>query len=301
MTRVRKFLSKDGTIRISTVISTDIANEAFRYLEASPLAKVLTARALTAAVLMASQLKDKLSLSLNFQGDGPVKVIFASASYEGSARAYCENRAAVLPEGVTQVGAGLGSGFLEVANQQPHDRQPQIGNVELLSGEIGDDVAYYLGQSQQIPSIVALAAIPIGDGIEVAGGYILELMPGYTDETVRKLESLQQMTGLLSDRIREGATAEELIDVYLLNFTFEEVEHPFELHYRCGCNTDRVERSLLLLGPVTLDDMIASGEPSEVRCEFCGKLYTLLTDDLARLRRSLPGTHSHGLKDQGQE
>ncbi|MES2746268.1 MAG: Hsp33 family molecular chaperone HslO [Bdellovibrionota bacterium] len=290
MAKVRKYLSEDGTIRISTVISTELVNEAFRYLEASPLAKVLTARALTAAVLMASQLKDKLSLSLNFQGDGPVKVIFAAASYEGSARAYCENRGAVLPEGVTQIGAGLGQGFLEVANQQPHDRQPQIGNVEILSGEIGDDVAYYLGQSQQIPSIVALAAIPLDDGIEVAGGYVLELMPGYTDDTVRKLEALQQMTGTLSDRIRQGATAEELIDVYLLNFKFEEIDHPFELHYRCGCNIDRVERSILLLGPITLDDMIASGEESEVRCEFCGKLYSVATDDLIRLRQTLPQT-----------
>ncbi len=94
MAKIRKYLSEDGTIRISTVISTDLANEAFRYLEASPLAKVLTARAVTAAVLMASQLKDKLSLSLNFQGEGPVKTIFASASYEGYTRAYCENRGA---------------------------------------------------------------------------------------------------------------------------------------------------------------------------------------------------------------
>lgn len=290
MTKVRKYLSEDGTIRISTVISTEIANEAFRYLEASPLAKVLTARAITAAVLMASQLKDKLSLSLNFQGDGPVKLIFAAASYEGSSRAYCENRGAVLPDGVTKVGAGLGHGLLEVALQQPHDRRPQIGSVQLLSGEIGDDVAYYLEQSQQIPSIVALAAIPIGDGIEVAGGYILELMPGYTDDTIRKLESLQQMTGGLSDRIRQGATAEELIDVYLLNFKFEEVEHPYEVHYHCGCNIDRVERSLMLLGTGTLDDMISSGEQSDVRCEFCGKLYSLTTADLKKLRATLPDT-----------
>ncbi len=108
MAKIRKFLSSDGTIRISTVISTDLANEAFKYLEASPLAKVLTSRALTAAVLMASQLKEGLSLSLNFQGNGPVKTIFAAASYDGSARAYCENRGAELPAGVLNVGAGLG-------------------------------------------------------------------------------------------------------------------------------------------------------------------------------------------------
>ncbi len=288
MTKVRKYLSTDGTIRISTVISTDIANEAFRYLEASPLAKVLTSRALTAAVLMASQLKEGLSLSLNFQGNGPVKTIFASASYNGSTRAYCENRGAELPPGVNNIGAGLGSGGLEVALQQPHNRQPQIGSVELLSGEIGDDVAYYLGQSQQIPSIVALAALPLDAGIEGAGGYIVELMPGYTDATVQKLESLSTMTGSLSDRIQQGASAEELIDVYLLNFQFEAIDHPYEVEYRCGCNVERVERSLLLLGPITLDDMIASGEDSEIRCEFCGKLYELPTDELIKLRQTLP-------------
>lgn len=290
MAKVHKYLTEDGTIRISTVITTDIANEAFLYLEASPLAKVLTARALTASILMASQLKDKLSLSLNFQGDGPVGVIFSSASYEGLTRAYCENRGAVLPEGETKVGAGLGVGSLEVALLQPFDRQPQIGQVELMSGEIGDDVAYYLGQSQQIPSIVALAAIPIGDGIEVSGGYIVELMPGYTEDTVRKLENLQMMTGGLADRIQQGATAPELIDVYLMNFKFVEMEHPYEFRYHCGCGMDRVERSLLLLGPATLDDMITSGEQSDVRCEFCGKLYSLSTDELVKIRASIPKT-----------
>lgn len=290
MTKVRKYLSKDGTIRISSVISTDLANEAFRYLEASPLAKVITARALTASVLMASQLKEGLSLSLNFQGSGPLKTIFAAASYDGSARAYCENRGAELPEGETKVGAGLGNGALEVALQQPHDRQPQVGSVELLSGEIGDDVAYYLGQSQQIPSIVALAALPLDDGIEVSGGYIVELMPGYTDATVAKLEGISEMVGGLSDRIQQGATAEELVDSYLLNFEFEEIEHPYEVHYRCGCSLDRVERSLLLLGPTTLDDMIAGGEDSEVRCEFCGKFYSLATDELIKIRQTLPNT-----------
>lgn len=290
MAKVHKYLSEDGTLRISTVITTDIANEAFLHLDASPLATVLTARALTAAVLMASQLKDTLSLSLNFQGDGPIGVIFASASYDGLTRAYCENRGAVLPEGETKVGKGLGVGSLEVAMQQPYDRQPQIGQVELMSGEIGDDLAYYLGQSQQIPAIVALAAIPIGDGIEVSGGYLLELMPGYTDETVQKLETLQTMTGGLSERIRQGATAQELIDVYLLNFKMVELEHPYEFRYHCGCSIDRVERSLLLLGPATLDEMVDSGEQSDVRCEFCGKLYQLSTNELAKLRSSLPKT-----------
>ena len=290
MAVVKKFLSADGTIRISTVISTDIVNEAFAHLEASPLAKVLTSRALTAAILMASQLKNGLAVTLNFQGNGPVKTIFAAASYDGAARAYCENRGAELPPGVIKVGAGLGAGGLEVALIQPGNREAQVGTVEILSGEIGDDVAYYLGQSQQIPSIVALAVLPLDEGIEVAGGYILELMPGYTDDTVQKLESLSEMTGGLVDRIQQGATAEELIDVFLLNFKFQAMDHPHEFHYKCGCNRDRVERSLLLLGPSTLDDMITSGEDSTVGCEFCGKQYILPTEDLIRLRQTLPST-----------
>ncbi len=290
MAVVKKYLSKDGTIRISSVVSTDLANEAFAHLEASPLAKVLTSRALTAAILMASQLKHGLGLSLNFQGNGPVKTIFAAASYDGTARAYCENRGAELPPGVIKVGAGLGAGGLEVALAQPGGREAQVGTVEIVSGEIGDDIAYYLGQSQQIPSIVALAAIPIEERVEVAGGYILELMPGYTDETVRKLEALSQMNGSLADRIQQGATAEELIDTYLLNFEFKEIEHPHPFHYKCGCSRDRVERSLLLLGPTTLDDMIASQEDATIGCEFCGKQYTITHKELENLRKTLPET-----------
>lgn len=288
MSELRKYLSKDGTIRIATAITTGLVNEAFQYLEASPLVKVMMGRALTGAALMASQMKEGLSLSLNFIGDGPIKNIFAAASYEGKVRAYCENRGADLPEGTTELGQGLGFGRLDVTFQQPFEREPHRGTVELLTGEVGDDIAYYLQQSQQIPCIVALSAIPSDNGVEIAGGFIVELMPGYTDETVTRLEKLNAMIGSLSGQIQHGAKAEDLVRPYLDHFEFEEITHPYQLSYHCGCTIDRVERSLLLLGPATLDDMIASGETSDVRCEFCGKQFSLDTAELKRLRKTLP-------------
>lgn len=288
MSELRKYLSKDGTIRLATAITTGLANEAFQYLEASPLVKVMMSRALTGAALMASQMKEGLSLSLNFIGDGPIKNLFAAANYEGEVRAYCENRGAELPEGSSDLGEGLGSGHLDVTTQQPFEREPHRGTVQLLTGEIAEDIAYYIQQSHQIPCIVALSAIPSESGVEIAGGFILELMPGYTEETITRLEKLHAMIGSLSGQIKQGAKAEDLVRPYLDHFAFEEITHPYQLAYRCGCSVDRVERSLLLLGPATLDDMIASGETSDVQCEFCGKQYSLGTDDLERLRKTLP-------------
>ncbi len=287
MAQIKKYLSKDGTIRIAAVISTDIVNDAFRYLEASPLAKTLMARAITGAVLLASQTKEQIGLALHFIGAGPVKSIFASARYEGGAKVYCENRSAELPEGVTHLGAGLGEGRLDVIQSRPYEKEPMRGTVELYTGEIGDDIAYYLNQSHQIPAIVSLAARPSEKGMEVAGGYIVELMPGYTDETISKLEAIQPLVESTTRKIQHGASPEDLIDIYLDQFHFEEIKHPYEARYECGCSIDRVERSLILLGAGTLDEMIQDDETAQISCEFCGRGYELTVPELQRLRATL--------------
>lgn len=287
MAQIKKYLTKDGSIRIAAVISTELANDAFRYLEASPLTKTLMSRAITGAVLLASQMKEGLSIGLHFIGEGPVKRIFAEARYEGQAKVYVENRAATLPTGVSSIGEGLGAGRLEVVRSLPFEKEPHRGTVELMSGEIGDDIAYYLQQSQQIPCIVALSAIPQEVGMEVVGGYILELMPGYTDETLTKLERLQPLVGSIGEKLKHGADIEDLIGMYLEHFDFAEIEHPYEVQYTCGCNLDRVERSLLLLGPHMLDEMIADQEAAAIKCEFCGKDYQVSIGELEKLRASL--------------
>lgn len=293
MTDLKKFLSKDGTIRIATVISTSTVNDAFRHFEASPLAKTLMARALTGAILMASQMKERLGTALHFIGEGPVKSIFASAQYEGGAKVYCENRAAELPEGTTHLGAGLGAGRLDVIQSRPFEREPLRGTVEIYTGEIGDDIAYYLNQSHQIPAIVSLAARPAEKAVEIAGGYLIELMPGYTEETILKLESLQPLVESTVKKLQAGARPEDLIDIYLNHFEFEEMIHPYQPHYQCGCSIERVERSLMLLGPGTLDEMIRDKETAEIACEFCGCKYELPVAGLQKLRDSLDEAPIH--------
>ncbi|WP_141732158.1 Hsp33 family molecular chaperone HslO [Oligoflexus tunisiensis] len=293
MAELKKFLSKDGSIRIATVISTETVNDAFRYFEASPLAKTLMARAITGAILMASQMKERLGTALHFIGEGPIQSIFASAQYEGGAKVYCENRNAELPEGVTHLGAGLGAGRLDVIQSRPFEREPLRGTVELYTGEIGDDIAYYLNQSHQIPAIVSLAARPAEKGVEVAGGYIIELMPGYTDEIIQKLEQLQPLVESTVRKLQHGAAPEDLIDIYLDHFEFEEVTHPYKPHYECGCSVERVERSLLLLGRGTLDEMVKDKESAEIACEFCGCKYELSIEALKKLRDSLDEVPVH--------
>lgn len=291
-TQIKKYISADGTLRIAAVISTDLINAVTVRQQLSPLSITLVGRALTGAVLMASQLKSEQKIGLHFIGDGPIGSIFAEASYEGAARAYCENKQASLPDGVRQIGAGLGSGHLDVVRTLPHQKEPHRGTVRLVSGEIAEDLAFYFEQSHQIPSIIALTAIPALDGgVELAGGYVVELMPNATEETKIQVESLQEHSSSISGVIRglndSDLSADKLIEPFLRKFSCIPIEHPFEVEHKCICSVSRMESAVKILGLKTISDMITKKEPVEAKCEFCGEVYSLSESQLKLLLEEL--------------
>ncbi|MFW7380920.1 MAG: Hsp33 family molecular chaperone HslO [Oligoflexus sp.] len=287
MTQIKKYLSTDQTIRIAAVISTDLVAEATAKQKLGPLAATLVGRAMTGAILMASQMKEEQRLGLHFQGDGVINNIFAEASYEGAARAYCDHKQAELPAGASRIGEGLGQGRLDVIRTLPFQKDPYRGTVELYSGEVGDDIAFYLNQSQQIPAIVALTAIPDHEAYELCGGYIVELMPGATDATIEKLESIQQSMIQISKLIRAGATVEDLIAPILAAFDFEEIAHPYSFYHQCVCSVDRMERALTVLGLEAVLDILAKNEEPVATCEFCGTQYQISTEQLQQILMDL--------------
>ena len=286
MVKVKKFLSKDKTIRIASVVSTDLVQAAVEHQKVSALTLTLLGRAITGATLMASQLKEEQVLGLHFRGAGPIQSLFTEAHYGGKVKAFCANKMASLELG-DPISAGLGEGTLEVVRSLPYQKEPHRGTVELVNGEIGHDIAYYLRQSYQVPSIVALSTMPNEDGCESAGGYIVELMPGYTEETVQKLEAVQAMAAPINDLVRKGAQAEDLVSDYLLNFEFETFDHPHDIYYQCDCSVARVENSVRTLGPKELKEMIAENKTFAVTCEFCGKAYEVDQVQLQRIYNEL--------------
>ncbi len=278
MTEIKKYLSADQTLRIASMISTDLLNELPARAALSPLAKTITGRAMTAAALMAAQLKEGQIVGLHFQGAGPLGSVFAESAYEGASRAYCERRDADLPTGVRDLGLGLGQGHLAVIRSMPGQKEPYRGTVPLLTGSVAEDVAYYLNQSQQIPAIVSLSLIPAEDDFELGGGYILELMPGASEATIETLEKLQSQMPSMTRQIEQGHTAADLIDPILNSFAFDEIEHPHRAYHRCICSAERMQRALKMLGELSLRDILKKAEQNEATCEFCGQTYSISLD-----------------------
>ncbi len=287
MERVHRFYSDDLFIRATAVISTSVVRDMCRIQKAGPLATMALGRAVTGAVLMAAQLRDHQVVGLHFRGNGPLGSVYAEASYEGECRGWCDVPNADLPlkDGRIDVAGGLGIGLLNVIRSQPFEKAPHVGTVEMISSEIGDDIAYYLQQSHQIPSVTALGVVLAENGhVHVSGGVLIELMPGASDAVVAQLEAAVARARPLSSLLIDGKSPVELLRNYTDTIKMNQTEHPFEIKYTCRCSMDRVERSLSMLGRDELGRMVTEGQDAMIRCEFCGRQYKL---SLERLRELL--------------
>ncbi len=287
--RVYKFLTQELTIRASAVIATHVVDEMRAVHDALPIATVALGRTMIGSLLLASQLKEDQALSLYFQGDGGLGRVFAEATYEGRTRGYVTHpKFMLLSEDALNIGAGVGRGLLTVTHHLPTGETPHRGSVQIRTGEVGDDIAYYLHQSHQIPSIVSLGVLLDEDGkVTAAGGVLIELMPGATEETIAKLETRMRQVPSLSKRIFDGASAEDLVNDYLSDFGLIPMEHDYPIKYECRCNVDRVKSSVALLGAKELDEIIIDGKPLEISCEFCGRKYSLSPNDLAEVKTKI--------------
>lgn len=289
---IHKFYSEDLMIRASAAITTDIVREMCTIQKTLPLASIASGRAITGALLMASQLKEGQRIGLYFNGDGPLGALFAEANFEAQARGYCQNPAADLPlkDGKLDIAGAIGNGTLNVTRSQPFQKQPHVGIVPIAGGGIGKDLAFYLYQSHQIPSIVSLAVYLDGDGsVVAAGGVLIELMPGADEKVIRTLEERAEKAGSLSGHLRRGARPLDLVKLYAHDPHLVEVEHDYPITYTCRCSRERVDRTLVLLGKAALAEMILKGDVVPVVCQFCGRSYAVGTDELRTLAHSIDG------------
>jgi molecular chaperone Hsp33 len=262
-----------------------------------PLPTVAVGRAMIGSLLMASQLKEGQSVGVLIKGNGPLAAVYADASFIGQVRGYTP-----VPlfdpgryDSGLKLSESIGKGLLTVVRHQPFQRVPHQGTVELVSGEIGDDIASYLHMSHQIRSIVSLGVYLDTYGkVKAAGGVLIEVMPGVEDSVITQLEkNASAHSGALSKMILEGKSAQELIEPYFKSFKFLELPHDYPVEYHCPCTKERVVGAMAILGVKDLDEMIAEEKPAEVVCQMCGKPYSVSTSELKEVRDELHRNSLH--------
>lgn len=292
--RIHKYLTKDLTVRAAAVDATHVV-EAMRSIQTSfPVPTIAVGRTMVASLLMASHLKQGQELSIYIQGNGALSSVFAQASFEGHVRGVSSHPHLIVPPEVAikgekiRIAKSIGIGLMTVTHHLPMSGTPHRGTVELATSEIGDDVAHYLQQSHQIPSVVALGVHLDESGrCDAAGGVLIELMPGHIEEAALKIEERVKKARAVSARLLEGATAKDLVHDLLQDFELIEMDHEYPIEYRCRCSRERVMRSVGLLGVKELDEIIEKGESTDVSCEFCGRQYVLSTDDIREVRQEV--------------
>lgn len=286
--KVHKFISQDGSFRVSSVVATGLINEMRGILKTYPVATVALGRSLMGCLLMASHQKQGHSVGVYFRGNGPLGVIFAESTFDGACRAYTGNPQLELPlkGGHLDIGGAIGHGLLEVTRGVPNSTRNFSGTVIIKTGEIGDDLVYYMEQSQQIPAAMALGVEVDEYGlVKGAGGLLVELFPGAKENVISKIEENLKQAGSLSRHVSGGATAQELVKLFLKDFALDPLPHDPHLRYECRCNIDKVKNALMLLGHQEIDDMLAKSEPAKASCEFCGREYVVDLPELAELRK----------------
>ena len=291
MNRVHRYVSKDLTIRAAAVDATDVVREMQTLQSTYPIPTVAVGRAMVGALLMSAQLKEGQFVGLYVKGNGPLAAIYAEAQFEGQVRGYAPNPLyqPANYKGGLSLREAIGEGMMTVARHQPFQKQPFQGTVELVSGEIGDDIAHYLNQSHQIRSLVSLGVYLDTYGkVKSAGGAIIEVMPGVEDEVVDKLEKNSQTNKVnASEMLFNGAKPIDLVKPFLQGIDFIEIDHNYPVVYHCPCTKDRVIRALETLGVSELEDMITKQESAKVTCQICGRPYEVVVDELKELKNQL--------------
>lgn len=297
MSKIHRYSSNDFTIRLAAVDATEVIQELQSLQNMFPIPVMGVGQAMMGAVLLASQLKEQQQVGLLFRGNGSIKSIYAEANFEGHVRAYTPYPQYEPPnynEGFKFKDA-LGKGTLTVARHQPFQKQPFHGTVEMVSGEIAENIAHYLHQSHQIRSVVALGIYLDGYGkVQKAGGMVLEIMPGVDEAVVDKIQSnIEKNQPSVSQILHGGGKVIDIVKPYMEGIDFTELDHPHHVKYFCPCTKDRVSAALEVLGEADLQDMIEKEEQPEIICQMCGRPYNFEVDEIKEIRERVHRNSMH--------
>ena len=279
-------MTMDGFVKVVAIRSTEMVRRGAQIQKTTPNATAAFGRALTAASMMGNMQKvDNGSMTLQIKGDGPIGTIVCVSDPVGNVRGYVYEPRVPLVEkhpGKLDVGATVGSGTLTVIRDLQM-KEPYVGSVELVSGEIGDDVTAYFAQSEQTPTACALGVLVDRDmSVKVAGGYLIQLLPGAPDEVIDVLEAGIQRAGAVTAMLEQGMTPEDILGAVCgdLGVLFMETT---EVAYKCYCSRERVTDALISLGRKELTEIMEEGRPFPVECQFCDEQYVFTPEQIGQL------------------
>jgi len=278
-------LSPDGHASVRVLAATRLAREAAERHRTSPAASVALARALMGALLLATETQDAERIQLRVRGDGPLGTILVTSEADGRVRGYVQHPGADAPLVGPHLGLSraIGLGLLSVERHHPAWRRPYSGIVPLVTGELAQDLAHYLLESEQKPSALALGVfLGAGGEIEAAGGYLIQGLPGAPDDALAALERRVAETAHPSELLRAGGSAESLLE-RLVGGRSDAPLARLEPRFECPCDVRRVLRAVSLLGRDEIRETVARAETLEVRCAFCAEVYAVSPPELSRL------------------
>ena len=280
-------ITADGLVKAAAITGRDLVERARNIHTLLPVATAALGRTLMAASLMGDAMKiDSSSLTLQIKGGGPLGTILAVSDEAGNVRGYVQNPHVELMEkapGKLDVGRAVGeTGSLAVIKDLGM-KEPYVGTIDLLSGEIADDIAAYFVESEQIPTACALGVLVGTDqSVTSAGGYLIQLLPGAGEDIITKIEAGVQRVGSVSHALEGGLDGAGLLRAVLSDFDLEILEtHPVE--YRCYCSRDRVTRALISMGREELSSLIQEQGQAELTCQFCDQIYRYSKEELEEI------------------
>lgn len=287
MDEIARGTSMDGKVRIFSAVTTDLVNEAQKIHHTYPVSTAALGRLLTGAAMMGAGLKnDTDSITLQIKGDGPIGSIVAVTDAKSNVRGYVVNPFVERPlndKGKLDVGGAVGNGFLNVVRDLGM-KEPYVGQVPLVSGEIAEDLTYYYVKSEQIPTAIGLGVLVDTDNsVIAAGGFMIQLMPGADEGTIQIIEDTVKNIPAVTTMIKDGMNAEDIlfrVSEGLSVLIQNEKIHP---EYKCKCSRDRMEKALISIGKDELEKIIKEDGKAELSCHFCNNAYTFSKEELENL------------------
>ena len=284
-------MTMDGFVKFVAIRSTETVRRAAEIHGTTPNATAALGRCLTAASMMGNMQKvENGSMTMQVRGGGPIGTITVVSDHEGNVRGCVTEPKVPLVEkypGKLDVGATVGTDGTLTIIRDLQMKEPYIGSVELVSGEIGDDVTVYFAQSEQTPTACALGVLVDRDcSVKVAGGYLVQLLPGAPDDVIDKVEQGIKQAGAVTKMLENGLTPEEILtevcgDLGVLFFENEPI------CYKCYCSRDRVTSALISLGKQELSEIAQEGKTFPVECQFCDTVYRFTPEDIQNILKKL--------------
>jgi len=281
--RLLKGIDELGHFKISAVKTTDVIRSARKQHNLSLLNTVLLGRTLTAAMLLASELKGEERIRLILEGNGPVGSLVAEANRRGEIRGYAANPSTELDysDGETTLGDGLGIGVLTVTKTLYNEAEPRQSTIQLFKGDVSTDIAHYLAQSEQIPSAVLLdTGIDEKGNVTHSGGILVQRLPGAPDEVIETLQKRLSLFGNISELLQEGEYIDSIMKRAGEPYNVREIER-LQVQFFCRCNRDRFLSALSMLSYEDLREM--EGEDQEIVCHFCNNRVSVTAGEIRQL------------------